>query len=318
MFIEFGEPQSVLKSNIFDYKETYLIGGFYEPPISMMGLAKSLRANGMHSSAIYAKRNIISASVDLKGNLLTREDLNKIILEYIIFGNSYTPRVKNALGKTTKLQHVPALYMRQREKEDRYSYVTGSQILNYKTGSVLHLSEYDVMQEVYGIPQYFGALSSVWLNEEATLFRRKYYINGAHSGFLLYMNNPNLTTDQEKEIKAQLNSAKGLGNFKNMFVNGKGKDKEKPEIIPVGQITAKDEFSNIKNVSTSDILAAHRVPPDLMSIMREGFSQSGDLNKIDKIFYKNEVLPVIEILLSINDFAGVEVIKTKEYKPVDA
>ena len=48
--------------------------------------------------------------------------------------------------------------------------------------------EYDVCQEIYGLLQYIGALSSIWLNEGATLFRRKYYNNGSHAGYLFYMN----------------------------------------------------------------------------------------------------------------------------------
>jgi PBSX family phage portal protein len=213
--------------------------------------------------------------------------------------------------------NFPAMYIRRREKENCYSYKTENQTIDYKENTVFHLMEYDVTQEVYGIPQYFASLSSVWLNEDATLFRRKYYLNGAHSGFLLYMNNPNLTDAQEQEIKIKLNSAKGLGNFKNMFVNGKGKDKEKPEFIPVGQLDAKDEFSKMKNVTTGDILSAHRIPLDLMSIVREGFSPVGDLNKVDKMFHKNEIKPIGEILLELNDFAGFEVLKMKEYEVLE-
>lgn len=313
MMIEFGTPESVLNGSIADYAETYLIDGYYEPPISLEGLAKTLRANAMHSSAIYAKRNMLSAAVELSDKL-SRSDFNRFLFDYGVFGNGNLIRVKNGLGDTNQLKHAPSLYMRRREKIDCYSYKTNSQDIDYKKGSVFHFMEYDVTQEVYGIPQYFAALSAIWLNEDATLFRRKYYLNGAHSGFLLYMNNPNLTEDQEKEIKTKLSQAKGLGNFKNMFINGKGKDGEKPELIPIGQINAKDEFGNMKNVTTGDILSAHRIPLELMSIVREGFTASSDLNKVDRIFYKNELLPVLESLLSINDFAGEKIITIKPYK----
>jgi len=316
MVISFGEPQSVLKTDIYDYKETSLVDGYYEPPIPFNGLAKTLRANSMHSSAIYAKRNIISASVELS-DLISRSDFNRFLFDFGVFGNANLSKVTNRLGTVEKIKHVPSLYMKRREKEDCYSYKTEQQTLEYKKGQVFHLMEYDVTQEVYGVPQYYAALSSIWLNEDATLFRRKYYLNGAHSGFLLYMNNPNLTEDQEKEIKQALNSAKGLGNFKNLFINGKGKDKEKPELIPVGQLEAKDAFSAIKKATTGDILSAHRIPLDLMSIAREGLGSHGDLQKIDKIFYKNEILPTIEMLLEINDWAGKEVVKTKEYQDID-
>jgi len=317
MLIEFGEPVPVLQGGSFmDYMESALIDGYYEPPVSLRGLNQSMRANAMHSSAIFAKRNIVSAYIDLDKRL-SREMFNRFLLEDGVFGNGYLVAIKNRLGQIVKFKHTPAMYIRRREKEDCYSYRTYSQTIDYKEGSVFHSMEYDPSQEIYGIPQYFGALSSVWLNEDATLFRRKYYKNGAHSGFLLYMNNPNLTEDQEDEIKTKLNSAKGLGNFKNLFINGKGKDGEKPELIPVGQINAKDEFSNIKNVSTGDILAAHRIPLDLMSIVREGFTASSDLNKVDRTFYKNEVIPVFQRLSAINDWAGFEVIRLKKYEELD-
>jgi PBSX family phage portal protein len=315
MFVEFGEPESVLNSDISDYVETYLIDGYFEPPVSFEGLAKTLRANAMHSSAIYAKRNMVSAAVELTGKL-SKRDFNRFLFDFGVFGNAYLLKVTNGLGQIS-FKHLPAMYIRRREKENCYSYKTENQTIDYKENTVFHLMEYDVTQEVYGIPQYFASLSSVWLNEDATLFRRKYYLNGAHSGFLLYMNNPNLTDAQEQEIKIKLNSAKGLGNFKNMFVNGKGKDKEKPELIPVGQLDAKDEFSKMKNVTTGDILSAHRIPLDLMSIVREGFSPVGDLNKVDKMFHKNEIKPIGEILLELNDFAGFEVLKMKEYEVLE-
>lgn len=320
MLIEFGEPESVLNSDISDYYETCLVDDYFEPPVSFQGLAKTLRANAMHSSAIYAKRNMVSAAVELAAKMLSKRDFNRFLFDFGVFGNAYLLKVTNGLGEIT-FKHLPALYMRRRKKENCYSYkpseIDDSKTVDYKEGQVFHLMEYDVTQEVYGIPQYFAALSSVWLNEDATLFRRKYYKNGSHSGFLLYMNNPNLTGKQEEEIKTALKSGRGLGNFKNMYINGKGKDKEKPELIPVGQLDAKDEFSKMKNVTTGDVLSAHRIPLDLMSIVREGFSPVGDLNKVDKMFYKNEITPIVEILLELNDFAGCEVIKLKQYETLE-
>jgi capsid portal protein len=46
--------------------------------------------------------------------------------------------------------------------------------------------------------------------------------------------------------------------------NGK---KDGIQLIPVSEVTAKDEFFNIKNVTRDDLLAAHRVPPQLMAIV---------------------------------------------------
>lgn len=47
--------------------------------------------------------------------------------------------------------------------------------------------EPDLDQEIYSLPEYLSAFSSALLNESATLFRHKYYINGSHVGFIMYM-----------------------------------------------------------------------------------------------------------------------------------
>ena len=39
------------------------------------------------------------------------------------------------------------------------------------------------------------------------------------------------------------------------------------QLIPVSEVTAKDEFLNIKNVTRDDLLGAHRVPPQLLGVV---------------------------------------------------
>lgn len=54
-------------------------------------------------------------------------------------------------------------------------------------GSIFRLLEHDINQEIYGLPGYLSAIPSALLNESATLFRRKHYINRSHAGFIMYM-----------------------------------------------------------------------------------------------------------------------------------
>ena len=54
-------------------------------------------------------------------------------------------------------------------------------------GSFFHLMEPDLNEEIYGLPEYLSAIASAPLHESATLFRRKFYINGNHVGFIMYM-----------------------------------------------------------------------------------------------------------------------------------
>lgn len=309
-----------MNCDILSYMEVALVDGLYEPPIPLDTLAKAVRANSMHGSALYVKGNMASSSSELSP-LIKRRDYKRFLADFLTFGNGYLRIIRNRLGDITAIKHLPALYMRRQENILAYTYkpraFSDEGRIDYKPGQVFHLGEYDVCQEVYGLPQYIGALSSIWLNEDATLFRRRYYINGSHAGYLLYMNDSNLTIEQEDEIKKKLKQAGGLGAFKNLFINGKGKDAKAPELTPIGQVEAKDGFKNVKSMTTNDVLASHRIPLDLMSIVREGFTASSDLNKVDRVFYKNELVPLLESVCELNEFVGMDIITIEGYTSLE-
>jgi PBSX family phage portal protein len=315
--ITFDTPESVMSADILSYMEVALVDGLYEPPIPLDTLAKAVRANPMHGSALYVKGNMASSAVTLS-DVLKKRDFRRFMTDFLTFGNGYLQVVRNGLQKIVAIKHLPALFMRRKEKVDEYQYkpkaFSCEGEINYRPEQVFHLSEYDISQELYGLPQYVGALSSIWLNEDATLFRRKYYRNGSHAGYLLYMNDANLSDEQDKEIRRKLSTQDA---FKNLFVNGKGKDSKKPELTPIGQVEAKDAFKAIKDTTTADVLASHRIPLDLMSIVREGFTSSTDLNKVDRIFYKNELVPLLELVMELNDFVGMDIVTIKEYEGLD-
>ena len=88
----------------------------------------------------------------------------------------------------------------------------------FADGSLFHLMEPDINQEVYGLPEYLASLSAAWLNESATLFRRKYYLNGSRAGFILYMTDAAQNEQDVNGLRKALKDSKGPGNFRNLFV----------------------------------------------------------------------------------------------------
>ncbi|MGL6026806.1 MAG: phage portal protein [Vibrio sp.] len=316
--IDFSNPVSVMNSDILSYLEVALVDGLYEPPIALDTLAKALRVNPMHSSAIEFKRNTLTYAMSID-NILSRRDMKRFIQDFLTFGNGYLQIVRNLLGQVVRIKHMPALYMRRRE-DLGYSYKPRTYDdqgrIDYADGQIFHLSEYDVAQEVYGLPQHVSGLTSIWLNDDATLFRRQYYRNGNHAGYLLYMNDPKMSDTQEKEIRDKLRAKDGMA-FKNLFVNAKGKDSKAPELKPIGQVEVKDSFKEVKNQTTNDVLSLHRVPLELMSVKREGIATSSDLNKVDRIFFKNELLPMIDSFCELNEFIGMNVISANKYESLD-
>ncbi len=209
----FGESSAVLdKREILDYIECTTNGKWYEPPISFDGLARSVRAAVHHSSPMYVKRNIL-ASTFIPHRLLSQQEFSRYALDYLVFGNAFLEVRKNRLGEPLHLQCSPAKYTRRDVVPDTYWFVQDwKEPHQFASGSVFHLIEPDINQELYGLPEYLSALNSAWLNEAATLFRRKYYQNGAHAGYILYIYDRRSAEHQRRRQNASSNARyKGVG-----------------------------------------------------------------------------------------------------------
>ena len=183
----------------------------------------------------------------------------------------------------------------------------------FKSGSIFHLKESDINQEVYGLPEYLAALNSAWLNESATLFRRKYYLNGSHAGFILYMTDAANNQEDVDAMRKALKDSKGPGNFRNLFMYAPGGKKDGIQILPVSEVTAKDEFFNIKNVTRDDILAAHRVPPQLLGVVPSNSGGFGAVEPAARVFVQNELEPLQARFQELNEWLGDEVVRFNKY-----
>lgn len=320
MAFTFGDPEPVLEGrDILDMAEAWWTGEWYEPPVSLSGLAKSYRANPHHASAMQVKRNVL-ASCFIPHPMLSRTEFSALALDFLLFGNGWVTRVLNRLGRPVKIERLPSKYMR-RGKDGRACYAPDYYNRQwFEAGCTFQLVEPDPNQEIYGLPEYLAALQAAWLNEAATLFRRRYYRNGSHAGFILYMTDPLQDEAAITGLKEAMKNSKGPGNFRNLLMYAPGGKKDGMQILPIADVSAKDEFFNIKNVSRDDVLAAHRVPPQLMGIIPNNTGGFGSIEEASDVFARNELEPLMERLREINDWIGEEVIRFKPYqiKPADA
>lgn len=310
----FGEPESVLdKGQIIDYLEAWDAGEWYEPPVSLEGLSRSLRANAHHSSAIFVKRNIL-ASTFVPSKYLSFDEFQGLALDYLVLGNGYLEKRFNRFGQLLHLKRVPAKYMRVGSKGNGYAFLKSWLEPHwFNEDQICHIFDQDLDQEIYGIPEYIAALQSAWLNENATLFRRRYYKNGTHAGYIMYLTDAAHDTKDVNAIREAVKSGKGLGNFKNLFMYAPNGQKDGLQIIPLSDVSAKDEFFNIKNVTRDDILAAHRVPPQLMGVMPNSTGGFGAVEPAAKVFAVNELKPLQAKMMQINEELGMEVVRFGEY-----
>ncbi|MGB8600712.1 MAG: hypothetical protein WCD42_00800 [Rhizomicrobium sp.] len=183
----FGEPEPVLNRRfLLDYLECPDNGRWYYPPVTFEGLARVFNSSPHHASAIQLKRNLIVGAFK-PSKYLSRSTMRALVQDYLVFGNAYLERIDNRLGQPLRLDHILAKYTRRGVTDGQWWFVPHAwQEDQLAPGSVFQLRQPDVNQEIYGLPEYLAALNPLLLNEAATLFRRKYYENGSHAGFILY------------------------------------------------------------------------------------------------------------------------------------
>lgn len=313
----FGDPEPVTSMRDVWYEGVWLTPDeWYEPPIPLSVLAKSYRATPHHGSALQVKRNILLKTF-IPHPMLSRRDFSGVALDYLTFGNGYLEEIHGRLGRRLKLEHRLSKYMR-RGDNDRYWWIPNyMERVEMPEGRIIHLLEPDIDQSIYGVPDYIGSLQSAWLNESATLFRRRYYLNGSHAGFIMYVNDAAHDQKDIDDMRKALKDSKGPGNFRNLFLYSPRGKKDGVQIIPVSEVAAKDEFYNIKNITRDDQLAGHRIPPQLMGIIPQNTGGFGDIEKAARVFVANELEPLQATMREINEHVGEEVVKFDPYRLVD-
>lgn len=308
----FGDPEPISRVQLLDYVECMFNGRWYETPLPWEGLASAFRASPHHGSAIFLKRNILK-SLFVPHPRLSSAAFGAWALDFLVFGNAYLEQPRAFTGRALELRHALAKFVRRGEEPGHYFFVRGwMQEHEFEPGSVFHLREDDINQEVYGLPEYISALQSAWLNEAATLFRRKYYANGSHAGFILYLSDAQVSTTDADALRTALKGAKGPGNFRNLFLHAPGGKADGLKLIPVSEVAAKDDFAAIKNVSKEDVLAAHRVPPGLLGILPTNAGGFGNAPEALAVFIENEIRPLMNRLAELNEWAGEELVRFRE------
>lgn len=222
-------------------------------------------------------------------------------LDFVVFGEAYFLRHFNLFGQVMELEHLPAINMRVKVDGGFVMLQPNGQEIEFDKDEIEHVLNYDVEQNVYGIPEYLGGMQSLLLNEAATLFRRRYYSNGAHAGYIFYTNDANLSEEDEDNLREQISASKGVGNFRSMFVNIPGGTEKAIQIIPVGDFQAKDELEKVKNITRNDVIAAWRMNPALAGIIPENSTGFGDIEKIDRVYTSNEIRPICQLFNQLND-----------------
>lgn len=307
--IEFGAIERIPTPAEYDDVSFDEALGIYTPPIEPDDLSDMMIANSYHGSIVEARARIIAKDF-IENEYLSFGEMMNLAKDLVGFGQCGFQVFTNAFRMPVRLGHVPFQPMRK-GKNNRFARLNEdtNQLTWFKPNGIFHTKLYDPKQNVYGLPDYLSGLESALLSQEATRFRRKYYLNGAHLGFILYTTDPNMTPEVEEELSKALKNSRGAGNFKSMLLNIPNGQEKGVQILPIGDIATKDEFVNIKNISAQDIMVAHRFPAGLSGIIPAQGSALGDPEKYNRTYYENEVRPMQKLLTGVNKLFGKPVIQ---------
>lgn len=321
----FGDDVSVVDGrSLWEYFDgAWINADWYEPPVPFVGLAKCYRMSPHHQSAIKLKVNLLKKHF-VPSRWMDGATHERAALDFLQMGNLFLEMIPNIARKPMAYQVSPALHTRVGTKEGYFYWVKPDTVglgsiasgHEFAPGTIIHLREPDVGQEIYGLPEWLAALNSGLLNEAATLFRRRYYKNGAHAGFIFYLSEPSMSDDDVKKIRDQLRGAKGVGNFKNLFLHAPNGKKDGVQIMHLSEVAAKDEFLNIKNVTRDDLLVAHRTPPQVLGIIPQNNGGFGDVRTAMDVFFSNEIMPLMDVMRQVNDITGLPVVQYRDYQPM--
>ncbi|ENA0674498.1 Presumed portal vertex protein, partial [Pseudomonas aeruginosa] len=131
----------------------------------------------------------------------------------------------------------------------------------------------------------------------------------SHAGFILYMTDAAQNEEDIDALRTALKTAKGPGNFRNLFVYAPNGKKEGIQLIPVSEVAAKDEFGSIKNISRDDQLAGLRVYPQLMGVVPQNAGGFGSISDAATVWASLELEPMQARLQQVNELIGEEVIR---------
>lgn len=310
----FGEPEPIDRASLLDYMQVWNNGRWYEPPVSLSGLANMFQIAPHHASALYMKRNLMLSAFEATPYLSARE-FEAFALDLLTLGNAYLECETAYSGRLLSTKRAPAIYTRVGVAPGAFWFVppTGEEFAFDR--QVLQLALPDIRQEIYGIPEYLSALHAAQLNRSATLFRRKYYDNGSHAGFILYMTDPAQNPKDIDHLREALRNAKGPGNFRNLFLYAPSGKKDGVQVIPISEVAAKDDFASIKSASRDDVLAAHRVPPQLLGMVPTNAGGFGDVSKAREVFMQNEIAPLLARMVGMNSALEAEVFRFRRITP---
>lgn len=297
-----------------DYKSSKIAAGYYPAVTNRFYLPPPLSKGSLKYKALFEidpqeaqERAARAYHIRHKSHMaqfyqfLPKSDLVAVAWDRVCYGNHFIKKINNAFGEVLRLEHRQARLMRRLKPNNQYCRIHQNQIAKkYRKGEIIHGKTAATESTIYGLPAYLGGILEILLNRAAKKLRKRFYENGAHLGGILATNLPVKDVDpksgkstQEEQFRETIEGGKGPGNGKMLLLNFRGMNKDIDKVIQLiqfGDILSKDEFKSTSEVTRDDILAMHRILPDVMGIVSSNKAPQ-NLEKVLKFTHEDSIKP---------------------------
>jgi PBSX family phage portal protein len=310
-----------------DDKLAYVVS----PPYSMTALSELYDMNSYHSRCCKVKAGVavlLGYSIydvedeekehDEKAkqidNLLKNSipELFNMQLDFEIFGNGYLEVVRNKKYEVSEIYHIGARdcnlqYVGSGDnKKLMLKQVIGSTEMLYKPfegdrydkaderHEYIHLKNYNPNSRHYGVPDYMGAIATMYLDKSANDYNTAKFTNNAVPDSIIKMYGFDKDADTENDIKNFFQ-----GNFKGTDNAGKvlllwaeAKEGHEIEIEKMGAEIKEASFRGLRMDNREEVLAAHGVPARLAGVESAAKLSGGNETREQlKLFNEIVIIP---------------------------
>ena len=81
-----------------------------------------------------------------------------------------------------------------------------------------------------------------------------------------------------------------------------GKIDDVIKILPLAGDGAKIEYAKLMGVSTDEVMEAWRIPPQLAGMLPDTAANTGDLDKVMRMYHEFEIIPFQDIMCELNNY----------------
>lgn len=223
-------------------------------------------------------------SIISKKNDTANELIEKLVLDYLIFGAYALNVQRNTFGDIVYLNYVDVQKLRI-DEDSKFAYYSSKwtkysnksvkyEIFNPKDSTQLSSIYYfknPISRGVYGLPIYNSSLTDIMCSVKISEYNLNQLLNDFQGNTVVSFNNGVPDEDTKKEIERKINDKfAGSANAGKTIVTFAENQEQAPTITKVPEDGLADKFNNLEKVVTDNIYAAFRISPTLLGVQKDG------------------------------------------------